>query len=87
MTDDDDSVYELFQAKRRAMQRKRAENRDTSVQLLKDRKVEFTSHNDGAHLRVKRGEGWIDFWPGTGLWKHGVKTGRGVFSLLKYLKV
>lgn len=73
---------------------KRASNRASSAGVLRARGVDYTSHNDGAHLVVADahallGHGHvIDFWPGTGLWKvrGSLLEGRGVRSLLKFLK-
>jgi len=61
---------------------KRAENRDSSKQMLSDKGIQFTEHNNGAHLKVGR----IDFWPGTGLWKDGNFEDRGVKNLIAYIK-
>ena len=65
-------------------QEKRASNRDSSPQILKDKGIKFVSKNGGAHLIVDGFECVIDFWPGTG--KYIVRTGptgRGVFNLIK----
>ena len=51
-----------------ARQAKRASNRDTSAQLLRDAGISFESKNMGAHLIVKAPTGFVDFWPGTGRW-------------------
>jgi len=65
---------------------KRASNRANSAQTLRTFGIEFTSHNSGAHLIVKCGDGFIDFWPGTGKWfVRGQPDGkRGVMNLVKF---
>lgn len=61
---------------------KRAENRLHSTHLLKVAGINFTEHNNGAHLKI----GEIDFWPGTGLFKEDDIEGRGVENLIEYIK-
>lgn len=61
----------------------REANRLKASHFLKVAKVDFTEHNNGAHLKVL---GVIDFWPGTGLWKHNSISDRGVESLIEYAK-
>lgn len=64
---------------------KRSLNTAASTQLLIDKGVPFTSHNNGAHLVV---DGRFDFWPSTGLWiaRNRRSQGRGVFVLLRQLE-
>lgn len=64
---------------------RRSSNRNASTQILEEAGIKFTSHNEGAHLIVT---GTIDFWPGTGKWKHRYvpEAGRGVRSLIDYLR-
>lgn len=65
---------------------RRANNRASSPEVLRQRGIPFESKNGGAHLIVTLGELVIDFWPGTGKFiTRGAnsKTGRGVFNLLK----
>jgi len=69
--------------------KRRRRNRNQSAHILRQRCVEFTEHNKGAHLIVKTASGVIDFWPGTGKYtirKTG-ESGRGVFNLLKEMKI
>jgi len=69
-------------------QRKR--NRKNGESVLFMAQVPFLKKNHGAHLIVfpddpaKR----IDYWPGTGLWRSwgGLTEGRGIESLMRYLK-
>lgn len=67
---------------------KRANNRESSAEILFKKGITFECKNNGAHL-VVRGSGCVvDFWPGTGLYivRVSEKKGRGVFNLLKFLK-
>lgn len=77
---------EMFNALRAARQEKRAENRETSVAVLKERGIPFDTRNGGTHLIVGFGDVMFDFWPGTGKFKQrptGIE-GRGVFTMLRY---
>lgn len=65
----------------------KAQNRAHGADQLQLHNVHFTTHNDGAHLRVEDIDGeFLDYWPGTGKWKSrkGVEY-RGIKSLLQYL--
>lgn len=69
-----------------ARQEKRADNRESSPKVLKEKGIEFTEHNNGAHLVVKKGAELIDFLPGTGKWiSRKGKRGHGVFKLVDYV--
>lgn len=75
---------ELFNARKKEQQAKRAQNREASPQVLTDGGFEFTSKNGGAHLIVTTAVGMVDFWPGTGLFiARSGKEGRGVRNLMK----
>ena len=66
-------------------QKKRAKNRQTSTDLLREKGYEIDVKNNGAHVIV----GCFDFWPGTGLFicRDNKKIrGRGVFNLIKKLQ-
>jgi hypothetical protein len=67
---------------------KRAENRKNSTGMLDGRGISYTSHNNGAHLKVQVAHGLVDFWPGTGKWIDPVKklTSRGVAGLLAHVQ-
>lgn len=80
-------VYHFFKAKRAHAKEKRSKNRESSLRTLQEKQVPFEAFNRGAHLKVRKGDEWVDFWPGTGLWKHGEVQGRGVFKLLRYIGV
>lgn len=76
-----------FRAMKAAGQAKRASNRESSAQLLRDNGIHFTSNNAGAHLIVEGATGFIDFWPGTGRWNDRLGTkGFGVMNLIKHIK-
>ncbi len=66
-------------------QKKRANNRESSAELLKTAGIPFVSKNDGAHLIVDER---CDFWPGTGLWmvRGSGRKNRGVQNLIGFLK-
>ncbi len=68
-------------------QNKRASNRESSIEVLQQAGIHFTTNNNGVHLIVEGREGFIDYWPGTGRWKDrsGI-SGFGVFNLVKYIK-
>lgn len=72
---------EIFTAMRQASQEKRAKNRERSQALLVKAGIQFTTHNNGAHLVVAER---YDFWPGTGYWRaRGENTARrGVHKLI-----
>ena len=75
-----------FRAMKIHSQEKRAGNRNSSAQVLKDNGIHFTSNNSGAHLIVEGADGFIDFWPGTGRWndRRGTK-GFGVMNLVRHI--
>lgn len=81
-----DEVYTHFKERRDAQKAKRALNRASSPELLKSKGIPFEVHNDGAHIRINLDPGFVDFWPGTGLWidRGTGKRGRGVFHLIGY---
>ena len=77
---------EFYRDLRSSRRDKKANNRAYSAQLLRENKVVFTEHNNGAHLIVEGLNGYVDFWPGTGKWKvRGDIAGFGVKGLLAYL--
>lgn len=75
---------EMFNGWREAKKEKRAQNTQSSTELLTEKGVQFVSKNGGAHLVVTGKDCVIDFWPSTGRFiaRNG-KHGRGVFNLLK----
>ena len=68
----------------------RGRNRKQGAQALKVNRIPFLSKNYGAHLIVCPDDVKlrVDYWPGTGLWRSygGLTEGRGIDSLLAYLK-
>jgi hypothetical protein len=83
-------VGDLFKEWSKDKQAKRAQNKDISTAMLRNARVEFTSHNEGAHLIVQLKDRTIDFWPSTGLWSvrgtAKTKRARGVAHLLAYIR-
>lgn len=77
-------VGDMYKELQAASRVKRAANRQSSAQLLTDAGIDFDSKNGGAHLIIEADDNFIDFWPGTGLWKvrNDGRKGRGVKSLL-----
>lgn len=83
-------IGEAFEGMAEASAVKRSKNRESSAELLRKRGIKFEEKNGGVHLIVEGRYGPIDFWPGTGKFiARGpqvigrVKTGRGVFNLIK----
>lgn len=64
-------------------------NRERSSAILTEHGVPYEVKNNGAHLVVTHPNGIADFWPGTGLYqmRANQRRGRGVFNLLRALKV
>ena len=88
---DDESMGDLWRAIKAERQEKRAHNRESSEQLLREAGIAFESKNDGAHLIV-RPAGCpmvVDFWPGTGRWTVRAmnQTAFGVHKLIKWAVV
>lgn len=86
---DDDDASAMWRAVRQAGQEKRADNRDSSAQMLREAGVAFESKNGGAHLIVRGNGAVVDFWPGTGLWKvrGSTQQRRGIRKLLAWCRV
>lgn len=74
-----------WSAHRQESRERRASNRSSSADILRERGVDFVIRNDGAHLIVRYGAATADFWPGTGKYRvrPDGKYKRGVFNLLK----
>jgi len=65
---------------------RKAINRESSAQWLKDRDIFFEPKNGGAHLIVEGKECYIDFWPGTGKWiSRCGRKGFGVSGLVRFI--
>jgi len=82
-------VSEMWRAIKEQRAVKRGHNRDNSAKHLEELGIPFISHNCGAHLIIRWGGIWVDFWPGTGLF-HAREPkeyqSRGVFGLVRYLE-
>jgi len=85
---DDDDMGAFWRDVKAAGQAKRADNRKSSPELLKEAGIAFDTKNDGAHLVVPVRGLLIDFWPGKGLWIVRGSTQRhgGVRKLIKFCK-
>lgn len=90
---DINELSEMWRGHRAESQSRRARNRLSSAQILRDHHVSFTEHNRGAHLvvthTVNSKQATVDFWPGTGKWmiRNSTIGGRGVYVMLKMLGV
>jgi hypothetical protein len=67
-TTDDDSLGDFWRDVKAARQAKRADNRKSSAELLREAGITFEAKNGDAHLIVRALGKTVDFWPGTGLW-------------------
>lgn len=77
---------EMFNALKKERQEKRADNRESSAEYLRQRGIPFVEKNMGAHLIVEGRECFIDFWPGTGKWHSRCgKKGFGVRNLVAFI--
>ncbi len=76
-------IGEIFSEMREIGKERRRHNLSSSIQILKERGIEFITLSD-IHLRI----GDYDFWPSTGkFWNRKTnKYGRGVFNLLNKIK-
>lgn len=62
---------------------KKRSNKEFSTGMLREKGIEFTSHNGGSHLKI----GDIDFWPSTGtIMRRGTNLGRGLGRLLRLIE-
>lgn len=68
---------------------KKLNNKENSIRILISNNVYFESRNNEVHLIVKHDGVIVDFWPSTGkfIFRNSSIKGRGVFNLLKKLKV
>lgn len=86
--DDSDSDSDFWREFKKARAEKRGENRNASLSVLEQNHVPMLVRNNGAHIIIRFGNIWADFWPGTGLWRTyrpETSEGRGVFRLLHWL--
>lgn len=74
---------ELWAAYKAHQKRERAERRASAEQHLKDRGINYTVHNDGAHIVIEEGGAIFDYWPGNTRWRmRPQKSQFGVHKLL-----
>lgn len=87
-TYDPDDMGDMFREWNKEKQAKRANNRESSPELLTEAGIAYISKSEGTHLIIQSKHGAINFWPGTGLWMvvNQQWQRRGVHSLLRYLK-
>lgn len=85
MNNQGNEVTEMWRDHKTSRADKRAKNRLESARRLVAQGIEYTSHNDGAHLVVEHNSLILDFWPGTGRWKNR-KTGEYGFGVKLLLK-
>ena len=80
-------VGDMYNELKQHSKNKRAKNRASSAEILKEAGIKFDEKNFGAHLIVFTGGAAIDFWPGTGKWiVRAGGEGRGVHELIKLVK-
>ena len=83
-------MYDEYHAWQREQ---KAARKDEAVDILAEKGVEYTVHNEGLHFVVDGlFDQKVDFWPTTGRWMARGKSGRqrngyGVESLLSYIGV
>lgn len=85
---DDESMGDVWREIKEARQKKRADNRQSSAELLRSAGIAFEAKNIDAHLIVSGAGRVVDFWPGTGLWMvRGQPTRRyGVRGLISFCR-
>ena len=66
---------------------KRLKNLECSTNLLKEKGIQFESHNFGKHLVILCADPKIDFYLSTGLWieRTTLYKNRGIRSLLAHI--
>lgn len=60
---------ELWAAYKEQQKLERAERRALAEQQLKDRGINYTVHNGGAHIVIEEGGAIFDYWPGNTRWR------------------
>lgn len=60
---------ELWAAYKAQQKLERAERRASAEQQLKDRGINYTVHNGGAHIVIEEGGAIFDYWPGNTRWR------------------
>ena len=81
-------VSEIYEAMREEGRKKKLKNKEFSTLLLDRLKIDYTSHNNGIHLKVFNDDETIDFYPSTGTFIiSGQPKRRGVMKMLKYMGI
>jgi hypothetical protein len=60
---------ELWAAYKEQQKQERAKRRASAEQHLKERGINYTVHNDGAHIVIEEGGAIFDYWPGNARWR------------------
>jgi len=76
---------EMWREHKEAGQKKRLDNKLHATERLTKLGIDFESKNFGVHIIVSNKNGFIDYWPSTGMFiqRFNSKRGRGISSLLK----
>ena len=81
-------LIEEYEAMREYSRKKKLANKEFSTLLLDKLGIDYTSHNNGIHLKVMNNTETIDFYPSTGTFLiSGKQKQRGVVKMLKYMGV
>jgi hypothetical protein len=99
VTEDDATMGDVFKAAREESKERRAANRENGRKALDEAGVAYRVKNQGAHIIIERHQVcYVEYWPGTGRWNsrgmwktrhnghYPATTGRGIASLMAYLK-
>lgn len=68
------------------MNSRKQRNLDYAIQKLNEYSIEYSSRNDGLHLKIETGNEPINFYPTTGRFMHLNYVGFGVSNLIKYIE-
>ena len=79
-------ISEDYKALRDFNRAKKENNLKASTELLDALGIDYTSHNNGIHLKVFAGDEVVNFWPSTGKWISSDTKSRGVQKLITYVK-
>lgn len=76
----EDDLIAGWRAMKAESRKRRAEYRDNAAKILRTRRIEFVTHNSGAHFVVTHAGKRYDFWPGTGLFRKRPENASAVFG-------
>lgn len=62
-------VTEDWAAYKEHQKQERAKRRANAEKQLRERKLNYTVHNDGAHIVIEEGGAIFDYWPGNTRWR------------------